>query len=59
MDERAIGGVKWALATYVVSKLLTVGTTIVLARLLTPEDFGLVAVAVLVIGIAVANRRDT
>lgn len=51
MEDRALGGVKWTLATYVVNKVITFATTIVLARLLTPEDFGLVALAVLVIGI--------
>ncbi len=51
MEERALGGVRWTLASYAANKLITFSSTLVLARLLTPEDFGLVALAVLVIGI--------
>lgn len=51
MDSKAIRGVPWTLLTYAVNKLVTLGTTLVLARLLVPADFGVVALATLVIGI--------
>lgn len=51
MDTKAIRGVPWTLLTYAVTKIVTFGTTLVLARLLVPADFGVVALATLVIGI--------
>lgn len=45
MEERAIRGIPWTLLSYAGNKALTVATTIVLARLLVPEDFGLAALA--------------
>lgn len=49
MDRKAIAGVPWTLLTYAGNKLITVGTTLVLSRLLVPEEFGLVALATLAV----------
>jgi hypothetical protein len=35
----------WAYGSYVGGRLLVLGSTVVLARVLTPDDFGLVALA--------------
>lgn len=45
MEERAIRGIPWTVLSYAGNKVLTIATTIVLARLLVPEDFGLAALA--------------
>jgi lipopolysaccharide exporter len=50
VEEKAIRGVRWTLLSYASNKAVTVATTIVLARLLVPSDFGLVALAGLAIG---------
>ena len=47
MDERALRGIPWTLLTFGATKLLGLLTTVVLARLLVPEDFGLFALATL------------
>ncbi|MDQ3730094.1 MAG: oligosaccharide flippase family protein, partial [Actinomycetota bacterium] len=47
MDERAIRGVPWTLVTFGSTKVISLLTTVVLARLLVPEDFGLFALATL------------
>lgn len=47
MEERAVRGIPWTILSYAANKLLRVGSTIVLARLLAPADFGLLALAVL------------
>lgn len=49
MEERAVRGVRWTLLAYASNKLVSVAATLVLARLLVPEDFGLVALATLAI----------
>jgi lipopolysaccharide exporter len=41
LPEQAVRGVPWTVLSYAANKLLTVGTTVVLARLLDPDDFGL------------------
>ena len=51
MDVKAIRGIPWTLLSYGLTKGLTVVTTIVLARLLVPHDFGLVALATLATGV--------
>ncbi len=56
MEERAIRGVSWTLVTYAGPKVLSVATTIVLARLLDPADFGLLALAVLAMGLMTLFR---
>ena len=52
MDEKAIRGVPWTLVSYGTNKILTVGATVVLARLLVPSDFGVVALALVIMQIA-------
>lgn len=47
MEEQAIGGVRWTFLTYAVTRGVTFATTLVLARLLEPQDFGIMALAVL------------
>jgi len=69
MDEKAIRSVPWTLLTYGGNRGLLFLTTIVLARILDPRDFGLVALATLALltlavfsdfgfGAAVVLRRD-
>ena len=45
MDEKAIRGIPWTLLSYGANRVVSVATTIILARLLVPEDFGLFALA--------------
>ncbi|MCU1451788.1 MAG: lipopolysaccharide biosynthesis protein [Acidimicrobiales bacterium] len=45
MEEKAVGGVRWTLLTYAVSKAITFGATVVLSRILVPADFGVVMLA--------------
>lgn len=47
MQLKAIRGVPWTVASYGASKAVNVLTTIVLARLVAPDEFGLVALATL------------
>jgi PST family polysaccharide transporter len=49
MDRRAAREVPWALLTYAASRGINILTTIALARLVTPHEFGLVALAALTI----------
>jgi lipopolysaccharide exporter len=51
VEERTIRSISWTLLSYWSSKAITVATTLILARLLVPEEFGLVALAWLVIGL--------
>jgi PST family polysaccharide transporter len=48
MHDKALRGIPWTVLAYGVNRLLGVSTTIVLAHLLVPADFGLVALATLV-----------
>jgi lipopolysaccharide exporter len=57
LEQKALRGVPWTLLAYASNKAVTVATTLVLARLLTPRDFGLVALALLVI-VALSFLRD-
>jgi O-antigen/teichoic acid export membrane protein len=50
MEERAVRGVVWTFLSYGGSRAVTLLTTLVLARLLVPADFGLVSMATLVVG---------
>lgn len=45
--QRVAGNIPWSLGGYALSRALTLLTTVVLARLLTPEDFGLMVLAIL------------
>jgi PST family polysaccharide transporter len=46
MDKRLVGGIVWTAGAKWSSQLLTWGSTLVVARLLLPSDFGLVGMAV-------------
>lgn len=49
MEEKAIRGVPWNFLSFAGSKVLAVATTLVLARLLSPSDFGLMALALVAV----------
>jgi PST family polysaccharide transporter len=46
LGGRTLRGMAWAYGSYVGLRLTTVVTTAILARLLTPKDFGVVAIAI-------------
>ena len=48
--RRLASGALWMIAMRMASRLLGLGSTIILARILTPEDFGLVALATMLLG---------
>ncbi|HEX5166495.1 MAG TPA: lipopolysaccharide biosynthesis protein [Thermomicrobiales bacterium] len=48
--KRAAGGAVWIFVSFALSKVFGLASNVVLARLLTPEHFGLVAFAMVVIG---------
>lgn len=48
LKQRVAKGVVWVSAATVGSKIISVATTLILARILTPSDFGLVALASIV-----------
>jgi PST family polysaccharide transporter len=45
----AVGGAAWQGSSYLLGKLLVLATTVVLARILTPRDFGVVGLALVFI----------
>ncbi|HXV58483.1 MAG TPA: oligosaccharide flippase family protein, partial [Gaiellaceae bacterium] len=45
MEEKVIRGIPWTFMTLAGSRIVQISGTVVLARLLEPEDFGLVALA--------------
>jgi lipopolysaccharide exporter len=47
MDEKAVRGIPWTISTFGATKVVTVLSTVALARLLDPSDFGLFALATL------------
>ena len=49
MDEKALRGVVWTFLAYGIDRVIGLATTVVLARLLQPHDFGLIAIGVLTI----------
>lgn len=49
MDQRVIRGVGWTLGSFGATKVVMVLSTVLLGRLLAPADFGIVAIATLVI----------
>jgi PST family polysaccharide transporter len=51
LEEKAIRGVVSTVLMFASNKVITFGTTLVLARILTPSDFGLVALASVTIGL--------
>jgi O-antigen/teichoic acid export membrane protein len=46
VEEKAIRGVPWTVLSYVGSRAISVLSILVLARLLTPNDFGVMALAI-------------
>lgn len=54
IKQATVQGAAWNYATYIGSKLMVFVTTIILARLLSPEDFGLLA-----LGMILINYLDT
>jgi lipopolysaccharide exporter len=51
VDEKAVRGIPWTIVTFGATKVVGVLTTVVLARLLVPADFGLFALATLGLGL--------
>ena len=49
MDEQALRGVAWTFLAYGIDRVIGLATTVVLARLLHPHDFGLIALAIMAI----------
>jgi PST family polysaccharide transporter len=49
MEEKAILGVPWTVVSYAVNKGVSTLATLVLAHLLMPSDFGLIALALIVV----------
>ncbi len=47
--ERVLHAIKWSASTKLLGQVITWGTTIYVIRLLTPEDYGLMAIALLFI----------
>lgn len=47
MNDQTIRGLPWTLLSYTGSRVVSVITTLVLARLVVPADFGLLALATL------------
>lgn len=57
LEQRAIRGVPWTVLTYAVNRAILLLTTIALAALLSPADFGVVALATVVL-LALALLSD-
>ncbi|HMJ34651.1 MAG TPA: oligosaccharide flippase family protein [Baekduia sp.] len=49
MEEKAVRGVSWTFLGLAVSKTVTTLTTLILARLVDPADFGLMAIGLIVV----------
>jgi PST family polysaccharide transporter len=56
IEERALKGVPWTFLSFFLSKLIVTVTTLALARLLDPSDFGLVALGLLAVGVLMLLR---
>jgi O-antigen/teichoic acid export membrane protein len=52
LREAALAGVRWMTIARVASELVLLGSTVVLARLITPAEFGLAAIALIVTALA-------
>ena len=50
LSRIAVSGAAWSLSGLVVGRLVTLASTIVLVRLLSPDDFGLMALGLLLVG---------
>jgi PST family polysaccharide transporter len=51
VEDKAVRGVSWTTLSYAVNRGIRTVSTIALARLLSPEDFGLVALAAVTLGL--------
>jgi len=51
MEEKAVRSVAWTVLTFAANRSVTLISTIVLARLLAPADFGVIAMSILVLSI--------
>lgn len=49
LKQKTVSGIKWTMASSIVQRIISFGTTIILARLLDPADFGLFALAFVMI----------
>ena len=49
LKHKTISGIKWTFAASIVQRIISFGTTVVLARILSPADFGLFALAFVMI----------
>ena len=58
VKNRLIKGFAWFAAARIIVNLLTFASSIILARLLMPEDFGLVALALFILTVVVRRRAD-
>ena len=54
LREAALAGVRWVAAGRVAAELLAVGSMVVLARLVTPAEFGRAAIALILVAVAAA-----
>jgi PST family polysaccharide transporter len=52
LRDRAVTGVRWSLASHGGKQVLQLVTTAVLVRLLAPEDFGVMGMAMVVVGLS-------
>ena len=52
LKDKIISATKWSAITELASKLITPISTMALARILTPEDFGVLVTAMMIIGFA-------
>lgn len=53
LKERALGGLSWSVAAQVIGQIVQFGVSVLLARLLMPEDFGLVGMVTVFTGFVV------
>ncbi|MEZ4744466.1 MAG: oligosaccharide flippase family protein [Calditrichia bacterium] len=49
-NSTVLGSIRWSIIGQALSRVMMIGVSIVLARLLAPEDFGLMAMAMVIIG---------
>ena len=52
LQKKSAGAAKWSLATEVIVKIISPISQLILARLLAPEEFGMVATVTMVVNFA-------